>query len=337
MEKSTEDKSPYDIIKVKPKPAVIGAPESKPQPKLLDVNVPEKPDTISDPVSGRSVTAGVRQPEDGYSANNYAELIEQLQQRMNTVRPLSREEVERMRRRQRTEGIIAGVSDAAQAISNLFFTTQYAPNMYNPKEGMSAKAQERFDRARAQREAEDDRYMNYALQIGKLRDAADAVRERRKQQGVTLQLAQQKAQQEAEAAKRLAALQPDKEREQKAKADKAEAEALKMQAAAEMEAARIMSVINRNNRSGRSGARGGKGRKYWLDTPNGREYYDNAAMFNAAVMRWSAELGLPDTRQMTTKSPDGDIVRDVSLTPAQKAGNLRKKMEKTPRVEIDWD
>lgn len=106
-----------------------------------------------------------------YTASSYAELIPQLEKRMAEYKPLSEEELKKLRRRQKVEGIISGISDAAQAVSNLIFTTQYAPNMYNAKEGMSAKAKERFDKEKAQREADADKYMQYALTIGKMKDA----------------------------------------------------------------------------------------------------------------------------------------------------------------------
>lgn len=76
-----------------------------------------------------------------------------------------------MRRKQKIEGIISGVADAAQSIANLYYTTQYAPNMYNAKEGLSAKAKERFEKEKAERDADAERYFNYAMQIGKMRDA----------------------------------------------------------------------------------------------------------------------------------------------------------------------
>lgn len=106
-----------------------------------------------------------------YSASSYAELIPQLEKRMAEYKPLSEEELKKLRRRQKVEGIISGISDAAQAVSNLIFTTQYAPNMYNAKDGMSAKAKERFDKEKAQREADADKYLQYALTIGKMKDA----------------------------------------------------------------------------------------------------------------------------------------------------------------------
>lgn len=106
-----------------------------------------------------------------YSASSYEELIQQLEKRMAEFKPLSEEELKKLRRKQKIEGIISGVSDAAQSVANLIFTHHYAPNMYNPKEGMSAKAKERFDKEKAQRDADADKYLQYALTIGKMKDA----------------------------------------------------------------------------------------------------------------------------------------------------------------------
>lgn len=106
-----------------------------------------------------------------YSASSYEELIPQLEKRIAEFKPLSEEELKKLRRKQKIEGIISGVSDAAQSVANLIFTHHYAPNMYNPKEGMSAKAKERFDKEKAQRDADADKYLQYALTIGKMKDA----------------------------------------------------------------------------------------------------------------------------------------------------------------------
>lgn len=106
-----------------------------------------------------------------YTASSYAELIPQLEKRMAEYKPLSDEELKKLRRRQKVEGIISGISDAAQSMANLIFTHHYAPNMYNAKEGMSAKAKERFDKEKAQRDADADKYLQYALTIGKMKDA----------------------------------------------------------------------------------------------------------------------------------------------------------------------
>lgn len=106
-----------------------------------------------------------------FTAKSYAELIPQLEKRMGEYKPLSEEELKKLRRRQKVKRIISGISDAAQAVANLIFTHHYAPNMYNPKEGMSAKAKERFDKEKAKRDADADKYLQYALTIGKMRDS----------------------------------------------------------------------------------------------------------------------------------------------------------------------
>lgn len=106
-----------------------------------------------------------------FTASSYEELIPQLEKRMAEFKPLSEEELKKLRRRQKAEGIISGISDAVQSVANLVFTHKYAPNMYNAKEGMSVKAKERFDKEKAQREADADKYLQYALTIGKMKDA----------------------------------------------------------------------------------------------------------------------------------------------------------------------
>lgn len=106
-----------------------------------------------------------------YKASSYDELIPQLEKRVAEFKPLTEEELKKLRRRQKAEGIISGISDAVQSVANLIYTTQYAPNMYNASEGMSAKAKARFEKEKAEREADADKYLQYALTIGKLKDA----------------------------------------------------------------------------------------------------------------------------------------------------------------------
>lgn len=117
-----------------------------------------------------SVPISSKVPEQ-FTASSYAELIPQLEKKMAEYKPLTEEELKKLRRKQKTEGIISGISDAVQSVANLVATSQYAPNMYNPKEGMSVKAKERFEKEKAQREADADKYLQYALTIGKMKDA----------------------------------------------------------------------------------------------------------------------------------------------------------------------
>lgn len=142
-----------------PQPATTTTPTAaSPQPTT------PAPPTPNNPAISSAVPAE-------FTASSYAELIPELQRRMDEYKPLSEEDLRKLRRRQRAEGIISGISDAVQSVANLIATHHYAPNMFDPKNGMSAKAQERFDKAKAERDADKDRWLNYALTIGKMRDA----------------------------------------------------------------------------------------------------------------------------------------------------------------------
>lgn len=102
---------------------------------------------------------------DDLKVSSYDDVISLFKKR------LSGEELEKIRRRQKAEGIISGISDAVSSVANLIFTHHYAPNMYDGNDGMSAKARARFEKEKADYEAEADKQLNYALNIARLRDA----------------------------------------------------------------------------------------------------------------------------------------------------------------------
>lgn len=106
-----------------------------------------------------------------FTGSSYEELIPQLEKRMKSFEPMSEEELKKLRRRQKAEGIISGISDAAMSVANLWATSRYAPDMYDGSKSMAARAKERFDREKAEREKDEEKWLNYALTIGKLKDA----------------------------------------------------------------------------------------------------------------------------------------------------------------------
>lgn len=111
---------------------------------------------------------------DEFKGSSNQELIDYLERKIREHKPLSDADLAKIRRRQKAEGIISGISDAVMSVANLVAAHNYAPNMYNASEGMSAKARARFDKEKAEREAEDDKYFNYAITLGRLRDADKA-------------------------------------------------------------------------------------------------------------------------------------------------------------------
>lgn len=145
-------------------------PETPPAVVPAPVTVPGDGNTSTKVTTKTTVPISTEIPAE-YRASSYDELIPQLEQRMAEYKPLTEEELKKLRRRQKAEGIISGISDAVQSVANLIFTHHYAPNMYNAKESMSARAKERFEKEKAQREADADKFLNYALTIGKMKDA----------------------------------------------------------------------------------------------------------------------------------------------------------------------
>ena len=82
-------------------------------------------------------------------------------QKMSPYKPPTEEELEKERKKEKREKIFAAIGDGIAALSNLFFTTQGAPNAYDPKNSLSAKARERWDKLKKERE-ENGRYYTAA-------------------------------------------------------------------------------------------------------------------------------------------------------------------------------
>lgn len=164
----------------------------------------------------------------------YDQQIAALQEAANRVKPETEEERKKRERREKSAKIVSAVSDGLQALSNLFFTTRGAPNMYDHKEASQlTPLQEKLEKLKAERQANADKYLQYSLKIGDAQnERAKTLREMEAQQE-RAKLAREKAQREQEEHGWLAALQPDKQREQAGKATKAEQEAVTAKAEAD--------------------------------------------------------------------------------------------------------
>ena len=80
---------------------------------------------------------------------SYVEMYEM----MNPDKPETAEEKAKREKREKGEAVLAAVGDSISALSNLWFTSQYAPNSYDPSKGMSATTKDRWDKLRQEREA----------------------------------------------------------------------------------------------------------------------------------------------------------------------------------------
>lgn len=164
----------------------------------------------------------------------YDQQIAALQEAANRVKPETEEERKKRERREKSAKIVSAVSDGLQALSNLFVTTRGAPNMYDHKEASQlTPLQEKLEKLKAERQANADKYLQYSLKIGDAQnERAKTLREMEAEQEKQ-KLAREKAQREQEEHGWLAALQPDKQREQAGKATKAEQEAVTAKAEAD--------------------------------------------------------------------------------------------------------
>lgn len=102
---------------------------------------------------------------------------EALFRRLNPYTPPTAEELEKERKKQRRNEIFAAIGDGVMALSNLFFTTQGAPNMYTGKNTMSERTKIRYDKLMKDRDEKNTAYFN-GLVKAKQADSEEAHRER---------------------------------------------------------------------------------------------------------------------------------------------------------------
>ena len=123
----------------------------------------KEPDTVQ----SQSSTTG------GTYTGGYEELFRQL----NPYTPPTPEELEKEKKKQRRDAIFAAIGDGISALSNLYFTTQGAPNMYNGNNTMSERTKIRYDKLMKDREEKNTAYYN-GLMKARQADADNAHKER---------------------------------------------------------------------------------------------------------------------------------------------------------------
>ena len=103
-----------------------------------------------------------------FDSSGYDRKINTLQDIIERLSPPESEEDRKKReRKEKSAKIISAISDGLSSLSNLFFTTRYAPNMYNhEKTSQLAGQNAAIERAKKEREANADRYLNFALKLG---------------------------------------------------------------------------------------------------------------------------------------------------------------------------
>ena len=119
--------------------------------------------------------AGAQPPEAAQPAKaperkmSYVEMF----QRMSPYKPPTAEELEKERKKEKRDKVFAAIGDGIAALSNLYFTTKGAPNAFDPRNSLSAKARERWDKLNKEREENARYYMQEAMKAQALDDDRD--------------------------------------------------------------------------------------------------------------------------------------------------------------------
>lgn len=89
--------------------------------------------------------------------------LEQIARTLYESGKPSPEEEERQRKRERSRAILSAIGDGVSALSNLYHTSKYAPDMSTSDSSLSGKAKERYDRFVQVRKENEARYNNAIL------------------------------------------------------------------------------------------------------------------------------------------------------------------------------
>ncbi len=284
-----------------------------------------------------------------YRDMSYVELYEAL----NPDKPETAEEKAKREKREKSEAILSSVGDGISALANLFYTMRGAPSSYDASNGMSARARQRWDRLRQEREANRRAY-NSGLFQAMVMDRQQERDDRNWRHTLERErIADKRYDEKAARDKAMADLEDQLARNEiSASGYKAERERIAAQYAGEYE----QSKVNRNNAAAgasKASATASQSRARYYDNGGAGghkkgptlqleddepKHFDNDKDYDRAVMRYAAEYEVPTTeiqvlekdrkgnakKQRTVQRPVKDIAADV-----ERKAEERKKSNKT--------
>lgn len=169
---------------VQPAQGEVSAPQTAAQPTAAQPTAPQPTAPQPTPHGQGSQVANITPASSERSYNNPQKELpptdEELQQQEEAENPHrmsleeianhlyatskpSPEEEERQRKRERSRAILSAIGDGVSALSNLYHTSKYAPDMSTPDSSLSGKAKERYDRFVQVRKENEARYNNAIL------------------------------------------------------------------------------------------------------------------------------------------------------------------------------
>ena len=97
----------------------------------------------------------------------------EMMQQMSPYKPPTEEELAKERKRRKTQAIFSAIGDGISAMSNLYFTTQGAPSMFDGRTTLSGTAQKRWDKVDAERKANNEKYVEAYMRAKQADDAVE--------------------------------------------------------------------------------------------------------------------------------------------------------------------
>ena len=118
--------------------------------------------------STTTTTTTTTSPYAQFKGNNYEELEQFLRDQMESIKPETKEEREKREKREKRVGFLARLAEGLGTFHTAFSHARGIKAMDMPE--MSAKAKELFEKAKAQRDKDNDRLVNYAITLGNIKD-----------------------------------------------------------------------------------------------------------------------------------------------------------------------
>ena len=250
------------------------------------------------------------------------------------IKPILEEDPlsEKEKKKQKREKIFAAISDGISALSNLYFTTQYAPNMYTGKNTQSQATRERWEKLIKERKEDRNTRLEWMYKAWQADNANNQKeREWKRQLGIDeVKVARDKAADERAAAKeeREQALHPFAVRKAEGDAKAAEAKA---QYAAEYEQSRIgrnkaaagasaATASASRARAGYYAGGGSSGNRYYGEL-RGKKYTTKAD-YEKAVMDAAKANGVAITEEVTEKNGYNTKTKRVNRPVSEIAAEL---------------
>ena len=142
---------------------------------------------LAPPVEHGNTGEQMSLPADKKKRLSYVEMYKLL----NPYQPPTQEELEKERKKEKREKMFAAIGDTISALSNLYFTTQYAPNMYKHENSQSDKVKSKWDKLREDRDAQMNAYIKN-LMAAQQADDENAENERKWQRQLDIDAYNQK-------------------------------------------------------------------------------------------------------------------------------------------------